>query len=191
MKQAPQPQKEDFDLFLNWLSPNPEQAGKEYERIRQGLLRFYDFRGCSDLEFLADEVINRVIWKFSDLDLNKNVKKITIFYKFASYVYREYVKEFTQKEIQIDPEWDIEDSNARLLDDSEDDDFKRLDKCLDQLSLAEKDLILTYFSEDKIAKIILRKNLAKKLNIKLETLHVRACRIKESLRKCMEERLEK
>lgn len=191
MKQAPQPKKEDFDVFLNWLSPNPEQAGKEYELIRQGLLRFYDFRGCSDLEFLADETINRVISKFSDLDLTRNVKKITIFYKFASYIYREYLKEFTQKEIQIDPDWDIEDSNARLFDDSEDDYFTCLDKCLDQLPLTEKDLILTYFSEDKSAKTILRKSLAKKLNIKLETLHVRACRIRESLRKCIEGCLKK
>lgn len=191
MKQAPQPKKEDFDMFLNWLSPNPEQAGKEYERIRQGLLRFYDFRGCSDLELLADETINRVILKISDLDLTRNVKKITIFYKFASYIYREYLKDFTQREIQIDPDWDIEDSNASILDDFEDDYFECLDKCLDQLPLTEKDLILTYFSEDKSAKPILRRTLAKKLGIKLETLHVRVYRIRESLRKCIEECLEK
>lgn len=191
MKKTPQPQKEDFDAFLNWLSPDLEQAGEEYERIRQGLLRFFDFRGCSDIEFLADETINRVIRKFSTLDLTKNVKKITILYKFALYVYREYTNQFAQKEVQIDPDWDIEDINAQLLHNSEDDDFKCLDKCLDQLSPANKDLILTYYSEDKSAKTILRKNLAERLNITLRTLHVRACRIIDSLRKCMEECIEK
>jgi len=191
MKKTLQPRKEDFDAFLNWLSPDSEEAGIEYERIRKGLIRFYDFRGCSDLEFLADETINRVIWKFHTLDLSKKVQKTTIFYKFAGNIYREYVKHFTEKEIQLEPDWDIEDINVQSSQDSDNDLFKCLDKCLDELSPKEKNLILAYYSEEKSAKTLLRKKLANELSIKLETLHVRACRIKETLRKCMEECMKK
>ncbi|MCD9189216.1 MAG: hypothetical protein LUM44_22560 [Pyrinomonadaceae bacterium] len=191
MKKTLQPRKEDFDAFLNWLSPDSEEAGKEYEQIRKGLIRFYDFRGCSDLEFLADETINRVIWKFSSLDLSKNTRKITIFYNFGFYVFREYIKHFTEKEVQLDPDWEVEDNNPQYPEDSDNNGLNCLDKCLDKLSPNEKRLILTYYSEEKSAKTLVRKNLANELNIKLETLHVRACRIKESLRNCVEECVKK
>ena len=52
--------QEDFDRLLRWLDANLEAAGKEYEAIRQRLIKIFARRGCSEAEDLADETINRV-----------------------------------------------------------------------------------------------------------------------------------
>ncbi|HEY8459133.1 MAG TPA: hypothetical protein VIM99_02065, partial [Blastocatellia bacterium] len=52
---------EAFERFLNWLNPDREKAGQKYEDIRAGLIGYFNFRGCSGTEDLADETINRAI----------------------------------------------------------------------------------------------------------------------------------
>ncbi len=37
--------QEDFDALLKWFSPNREEAGGKYEKIREGLIRYFHSRG--------------------------------------------------------------------------------------------------------------------------------------------------
>ena len=77
-------EQEDFDQLLRWLSTDREEAGKKYELVREGLIRFFRYKGCHDSESLADETINRVASKVSTLDTTQNFKTITYFYGFAA-----------------------------------------------------------------------------------------------------------
>ena len=79
--------QEDFDSLLGWLSSDRDEAGVLYEKIREGLIRFFRFRGCDDPSTLADETINRVALKVNTFDSAKDVKTITYFYGFASNVF--------------------------------------------------------------------------------------------------------
>ena len=56
---------EQFSSFLEWLNPDFERAGEEYERLRFRLCRFFSLRGCNFADELADETINRVVLKIS------------------------------------------------------------------------------------------------------------------------------
>jgi hypothetical protein len=79
--------EENFNDLLNWFSVNREEAGKKYEEISNGLIRFFYFKGCADAEDLTDEAINRVASKLSALDLSGNIKPINLFYGFATKIY--------------------------------------------------------------------------------------------------------
>ena len=63
-----------------------------FNSIREGLIRFFRFKGCSDAQTLADETINRVAEKIPTFDESKDVKKLTIFYGFASNIFHEYLR---------------------------------------------------------------------------------------------------
>ena len=71
MKKHSEITQKDFEGLLDWLAPDREEAGKKYEEIRDGLIRFFRFKGCNDPEFLADETINRVASKILTFMVNR------------------------------------------------------------------------------------------------------------------------
>ncbi len=183
--------QEDFDALLGWLSANREEAGVLYEKIREGLIRFFRFRGCADPPTLADETINRVALKVKTFDESKNVKTITYFYGFASNVFLEYSRTTKKREVS----WESEDfSPARKLqaaDDSPDTECDCLEDCLMKLPPDESALVVEYYGKDKSEKFELRRKLADAMNLKMPALHTRVFRIRGVLRECVEKCLEK
>jgi len=65
-----------------------------------------------------------------------------------------------------------------------------LDRCLDKLAPYSRQLIEKYYTENKQAKIDLRRRIARELGIKSTTLRLRALRIREKLQTCIEHCLE-
>ena len=65
--------------------------------------------------------------------------------------------------------------------------FSCLHNCMEFLDAPSRELILQYYQHEKKAKIDHRKDLAERLGISLNTLRMRAHRIKESLQKCVRE----
>jgi len=61
-----------------------------------------------------------------------------------------------------------------------------LDKCLDKLKANSRRMIEHYYAADKQAKIDLRKQLAAEFGVSLNTLRLRALRIREKLQICIE-----
>lgn len=176
--------QEDFDALLGWLSADREEAGRQYEKIREGLIRFFRFRGCHDPQTLADETINRVAMKLSTFDASKNVKTITYFYGFASNVFLEYFRTAKTKEIQFEPQYLSISHNPKLPDSpSTEDDC--LEDCLTKLPRDESSLVIEYYSLDKNEKFEMRRKLADKVNLKMPALHTRIYRIRGVLRECI------
>jgi RNA polymerase sigma factor (sigma-70 family) len=63
--------------------------------------------------------------------------------------------------------------------------YNCLEECLEKLSPANRELILSYYSQKKRAKVEYRKQLAEKLGIEVNALRVRAFRVREALEKCV------
>ena len=82
--------REKFASFLEWLSPDHDRAGEEYERLRFRLCTFFSQRRCSFADELADETINRVILKVSE---EKIENKIPYCYGVAKNVFRESLRD--------------------------------------------------------------------------------------------------
>ena len=170
--------RETFANFLDWLSPDRERAGEEYERLRFRLCTFFSQRQCSFADELADETINRVILKSSE---EKIESKIAYFYGVAKNVYRESLRK--QR-----PHVDIDEVTIAAKV-PEEPSFSRecLDKCLEKLPPDSQDLLLDYFSEKQLQKIERHRKISESLKTTQTALRMRVMRTKQKLRICVEE----
>jgi DNA-directed RNA polymerase specialized sigma24 family protein len=169
--------REKFETFLRWLSVDENAAGEEYERLRFRLTTYFATRNCQFPEDLADETINRVIIKTSEKPIEN---KLAFCYGVAKNVFLESLRK-EKTHVNID---DI-DIAAKPVEPKFAD--KCLDKCLAELSIENRTLIIDYFSENKSAKITLREKISNNLGITQTNLRMKVVRIKQKLKSCLVE----
>lgn len=170
--------REKFMSFLAWLSPNNENAGEEYERLRFRLCTFFSLRHCCFADELADETINRVILKSSE---GKIENKAAYCFGVAKNVYRESLR---KERIHLDID---EVTIAAKAPEESSFSSECLDKCLDKLSPESRDLLLDYFSEAKLRKIELHRRISESLKMTQTALRMRVMRSKQKLKICVQE----
>lgn len=167
---------EEFDGLLFWLDSDRERAGEIYEKIRWRLIAILAARECPVPEELADETIDRVARRVSDIAPNYSGEKILYFFGVLNNVHHEYLKKPATP--QPPPSIKVEVHREAT--------HECLDRCLNRLPADSRKLIKDYYAEDKQAKIDLRKRLASEMGVSINTLRLRALRIREGLQKCIE-----
>jgi RNA polymerase sigma factor (sigma-70 family) len=170
--------REKFASFLEWLSPDRDNAGEEYERLRFRLCTFFSQRQCSFADELADETINRVILKVSEERIES---KIAYCYGVAKNVYRESLRK-QRTHLDID-----EVTIAAKAPEEQSFSSECLDKCLETLPPDSRTLLLDYFSEAKLAKIELHRRISETLQTTQTALRMRVMRTKQKLKICVQE----
>lgn len=170
--------REKFATFLEWLGPDSERAGEEYERLRFRLCTFFSQRHCTFADELADETINRVILKSSE---EKIENKLAYCYGVARNVYRESLRK-EKTHVDIDEVTIAAKAQEEPAFSSE-----CLDQCLEKLPPESKTLLLDYFSEAKMAKIQLHRRISEGLKTTQTALRMRVMRTKEKLKVCVQE----
>ena len=186
MKQDSQITQELFDALLEWLSPDRDMAGRKYEEIRKGLVRFFLFRGCDEPDTLADETINRVAKKLSSFNFEKNVQTITYFYSFASNIYLEDVARRKKRVVLDDIERNLAGVTIHPAHRAQDAKLQCLEECLRQRPESERALVIRYYAGEKAEKFEIRKAIASELCLNLGALHTKVHRVRALLRKCIE-----
>ena len=171
-----------FDKLLVAFGGDRESAGRKYLEIRNNLTRFFEWRGCSFPEDHADETINRMAKRVAAGEeiLNHSGYAIGV----ARLLFLEINKgrqreQSALAEISATPDVYV----------AEDDDESRLAclrSCLQALSPDNRDLILQYYQGEKGEKIGNRKKLLERLGIPVNTLRMRALRLRERLQSCVE-----
>jgi RNA polymerase sigma factor (sigma-70 family) len=174
-----------FEFFLSWLSPDRDTAEKKFEALRRRLITVLELRGCSAAEDLAEEAILRFIHRLPSMqDSFKGNDPISYLYVTAYHLHLEDI------ERQLMP---LPDDIAELPqpDAGAGDDKERLyeclDRCLEKMGLAEREVLLDYYRHDKQAKIELRKTLAQRMGITSNALRIRLYNLRNSLQSCVEE----
>lgn len=169
-----------FDQLLGWLNPEREQAAARYEEIRRRLITIFTCRGCPEAEDLADETFDRVARKVQEIAPTYVGDPAHYFYGVAHNVHLEYLrKQFRPGPPPPPPPAQVEDEATPA--------YECLEKCMQKLAAAERELVLQYYQEEKRAKIEHRKLLAKRLGIALNALRIRAYRTRAALQKCVQE----
>jgi RNA polymerase sigma factor (sigma-70 family) len=181
------PTKEKFDVLMDWLGPDREQAGEKYEHIRQSLIKLFSWRGFWNAEDLADETIDRVMKKLPELAETYSGDPALFFYGVARIVVLEQRPTKPVADSSL-IESVIPAGGNNNSDDAEEVELLHdcLDKCLSELTPENRKLILDYYQEDKRAKIDFRREIAQKMGLEVENLRVRVFRIRASLHKCMD-----
>ncbi|HEY0347757.1 MAG TPA: hypothetical protein VGC60_06335 [Pyrinomonadaceae bacterium] len=167
--------QQDFDRLLSWLDADRERAGFLYEQIRWRLVTILAARGCPLAEELADETIDRVARRVTDIHETYRGDKALYFLGVMNNVHHEYLRRPPPPRL-IQPDEDVEAREEVHL---------CLDNCLAQLAPYSRQLIERYYAENKQAKIDLRKVIAREMGIKASSLRLRALRIREKLQTCI------
>jgi DNA-directed RNA polymerase specialized sigma24 family protein len=172
---------ESFEDLLAWLNPDRELAGHKYEEIRTRLIKIFACRGCYEPEDLADETINRVINKLSEIEPTFIGEQARYFYGVANKVHLEYLRRKPIPRLPVPI--NISEETER--------EYQCLDRCVGKLTEENRELVLQYYQEDKRAKIENRKHLAARFGIALNALRIRAHRIRTSLQDCIRKCLQR
>jgi len=175
--------QEAFDELLSALDPDRESAAEKYLEIRGNLARFFEWRGCQFPEDHADETINRVAKRVSEGEEIRN--PAGYFLGAARMLLLEIHKE-RAKERQALGELAYAESASYEFEELEPR-VKCLERCLGNLSTENRELILQYYQGEKGAKIENRKRLTDRFKVPLNTLRMRALRLREKLQVCVED----
>jgi len=171
-----------FDRLLATLDEDRDTAGERYLEIRSNLIRFFQWRGAPFPEDHADETINRIakrIWEKEEIR-NPASYYLGVARMLLLEISRERVREHQA----------LAEMPATLFSSIESDDFddriNSLRNCLKHLSNENRQLILQYYYGEKSEKIESRRRLSEQLGISINTLRMRAMRIREELQRCAE-----
>lgn len=176
--------QEAFDQLLAALGEDRERAGETYLEIRSNLVRFFEWRGCPLPEDHADETFNRVAKRI--LEGEEILNPMSYCLGVARMLLLEISKSRAKEqqalaEMATVPQVasaDTSELNTRI---------DCLQECLETLSTNNRELIIQYYQGEKGAKIESRKRLVERFGIPVNTLRMRALRLRERLQSCVED----
>ena len=168
---------ESFELLLKQLDADREEAARKYVALYFKLNRFFEWRGCSNPDWLADETMTRIARRIEQGITITNFQGFMfgVARKIAIESLKEREKE--QKMLtSLSPQ--VEDHDDRIYVDEL---MARLDAGLLKLPPNGRRLLIAYHAagDDKNMKI--RRELAQREGISVNALRVRVHRLKMTL----------
>jgi DNA-directed RNA polymerase specialized sigma24 family protein len=179
-----------FQRLLEWLDEGTNSHGQKYLEIRRRLVDYFDRKGCSFPDELADETINRVSRRLEEEGLIESETPAKYCYIVARFVFMEHLRG-EQKETALVDELRQQaraDNPAAEADEGRQIREQMLDcleSCVGKLEARDRQIITRYYVGKERAKIENRRSLADSLGITMNALSIRACRIRDKLEVCV------
>ena len=185
--------REAFDKLLDSLDPDRQKAAEKYERIRQRLANFFEYRGCASPDDYADITINCAAKKLDEGSHIYASDPLSFFIGIARNILQQYWEQAPKRAASLDhlstaehPRVDANESMQREEDRSRSEaELTCLEECLEQTGSQNRELILGYYVGEKGQKIRNRKQLAAEFNIAPAALRLRAFRVRAKLEGCV------
>lgn len=175
-----------FHAFLAWLSPQKIEDGEAYEKARNRLIIFFACRQCREPESLTDITIDRAILKLAEIPAE--AQPIAYLFGIARKVLLEYRRREAENDQTTSADTQIYQNHSRPEVERH---HACLERCLNELSRYERNLLLDYYSHNKGAKIEMHRELAKRLNLNPNALRNRVFRLNQRMARCVKGCLEK
>jgi len=175
--------QEAWDGLLACLGQDRESAGEKYIEIRGNLTRFFEWRGCPFPEDHADETINRVAKRIAEGEEIRNPSSYCV--GVARMLLLEIAKGRAREQQALG-----EAAGSQLVmpdEDAAEGPIQCLRSCLQELPPDNRELIIEYYQGEKGAKIQNRKRLTERFGVPVNTLRMRALRLREKLQACVED----
>lgn len=156
---------------------NRDEAGQQYQLIRDSLIRIFVSKGFSDAEDMADEAMDRVGNRLPELRETYVGEPARYFHGVARYLILEHgrKRETATEELPVLPRENVRHS----------DEYECLLKCLQFLSKDKQELILDYYLYQGHDKIEHHRVMAAELGITDGALRGRAFQLRSRLEKCI------
>lgn len=168
-----------FDALLARLSPDRSVAAVQYEELRWKLVKFFDWRGATQAEQLADVCLDRLATKVWEGKVEGTTGSYA--YGIARMVLLEYSRDRERRAVSME---ELAVPLAAPVEE-EREDLACFTSCLAKLPEEQRRLIVGYYQEEKIAKVGHRERMAEELGIQVNNLRIRAFRIRATLEACV------
>ena len=166
-----------FQNLLSRLGPDPETAGREYERLRTGLSNYFRVKGLSRSFELADVTLDRVANLLSE-------KEVTDVEGFCFGVARLICME--QYRVENRQRAADETFATSAAEGNADDRYELMRICLESLPANDQDLLRAYYTElSPRARSAHREKLAQQAGMSLDHLRLRIHRLRRKLENCL------
>lgn len=174
---------ESFDLLLTLLDPEDrERAGRRYAELRDALERFFEWRGASHPEELADETLNRVTRRVEEGEAVREVQHYCL--GVARLILLESFKKRAREEKSLE---DFSRLQMEATDRADESSVAEecLAKCLTRLTPENRELVIRYYDGAGAAKAVNRRTLVERLHLPASTLRMRVLRLRQGLEECV------
>ena len=180
--------EQTFRRLLIWLDQGVDTNGQSYLAIRERLLRYFDRKNCLQADELADETLNRVARRLDEEGGNIEPETPAKYcYIVARFVFMEYLRANDKETAALDNVSRQANAMSNEDRDRKEKMLECLDRCSAKLEASQRELIFGYYSGEQRVKIENRRSLAQTLNITVNALSIRACRIRDRLENCVKE----
>lgn len=182
-----------MNRMLALLNEDPGRAEQEFLALRRKLVKFFEWRGCTMPEDLADESIFRVASQLGEGLVIQATQPSCYFYGVARNVLREHWdaarKEAVEidcvdqeRHLSIDPDEMAERESERERREQL---IERIEMCMKGMPPDARAMLMEYFGQTGHDKIVARNQIAQRMNISINALRLRVLRLKQDLRQCV------
>ena len=177
-----------FQSLLKWIDEGKDSAGERYLELYRRLVNYFDRKNCLNPNDLADETLNRVARRLEEEGKIESETPAKYCYITAKFVFLETLRSKEKHNVAIDAVIENKLGGDDSMDQSEKEiGFECLEQCAGKLEDANREIIFGYYYGEERIKIENRRMLAKKFELSINALSIRACRIREKLRICVKE----
>jgi len=174
-----------FTRLLRWLDDGADSNGERYLDMRRRLVDYFDRRSRPAPDLLADETFDRIARTLEESGFIKVTPPARYCYVVARFVLLEDIRAhrrsvpFDEARLTVRPTvaFEADDATGQSLD--------CLNRCLDRLKPADRNLIVEYYRDAKRERINRRRSMAEHLGITMNALGIRAWRLRASLQACV------
>jgi DNA-directed RNA polymerase specialized sigma24 family protein len=173
-----------FRKLLAWLDQGRDSGGETYLEMRRRLVSYFGRKRCPAADDLADETLKRISRRLDEQgDIAESIPA-RYCYITARFVFLEHLRDPGRNHASLEEATHFN-RGATSSSEQEDATLDRLDRCLQQLDPADRELILEYYRGDQRDRITHRRQLAARLGMTANALTIRACRIRGRLEDCV------
>jgi DNA-directed RNA polymerase specialized sigma24 family protein len=178
-----------FHRLLEWLDEGADSEGRNFLEMRRRLAAFFDRKNCLNADELADETLNRVARRLEEEGKIESETPAKYCYITARFVFMESLRDKEKAGVPLEDVLRREDQQIRAEETDEKERKEKmldcLEHCTEKLETASRRIIIRYYFGEERAKIENRRALAASLNISVNALSIRACRIRDKLENCV------
>jgi DNA-directed RNA polymerase specialized sigma24 family protein len=184
-----------FRALLECLDEGADSHGEKYLEMRRRLTEYFDRKGCTQADDLADETLNRVARRLQEEGALTGTTPPRYCYIVAKFVFFERLHHARRDPVSLDELSAHDQAEAlgvggnpeseRTRTEAEERRHHCLNRCLSELEQPDRELICEYYQGEQSGKIQNRKTMAARLQLSANALAIRACRIRTKLEACV------
>lgn len=180
-----------FQGLLDWLDEGTNSDGQKYLELRRRLVAYFDRKNCSNFEELADETLNRVARRLEEEGRIESDTPAKYCYVVARFVLMEHLRETQKERVMVESirrqhrNQNVAEHHAHEEKEIKEKRLNCLERCTLQLDPNSHKLITRYYVGKDRVKIENRRALAASLDLTMNALAIRACRLRDKLEACV------